>query len=250
MQGYKDIQVATMDMATGYRYAMNELVPNALCIIDKFHVIQLVTRASDRIRIDFKNSVTKEQKKTLLNDRWLLLSNQEDLTEDNIIRRDAMFKVHPELLLPYHLKEGLRAVYNATDRKEAFERYYEWEKAIPDELTAFKGVAETINGCKTEVFNYFLTEVKYTNAYTESINNLIKRIEKSGIGYSFEVLRAKVLYGTTATKRPKWGESHFYTLDKFMGDNYETDLSKEKPQFEGQYVDITTLLQIMDGEIF
>ena len=56
LEGYKNIEVATMDMATGYRYAMNELVPDALCIIDKYHVIQCAIRALDRIRIDYKNS--------------------------------------------------------------------------------------------------------------------------------------------------------------------------------------------------
>ncbi|MDP4174164.1 MAG: ISL3 family transposase [Bacteroidota bacterium] len=258
MEGYKDIEVATMDMATGYRYAMQELVPNALCIIDKFHVIQLVTRALDSVRINFKNSITKQQKKLLLNDRWLLLSNQEDLSDKDIVKRDAIFKIHPELLLPYHLKEGLRVVYRASDRKDAYERYYEWEKAIPDDLTAFKGVADTINGCKTEVFNYFLTETKYTNAYTESINNIIKKIEKSGVGYSFEVLRAKVLYGTTATKKPEFGENlriQLLTprfLIKWLIENQHLieHNDDEKKLLEGQYVDVTELMNIINKGIF
>jgi hypothetical protein len=183
-----------------------------------------------------------------MNDRWLLTSNKEDLEPKHIAKRDMWFEKHIPLMVAYWFKEGLRDIYKSKDRKEAFERYSEWETGIPDNMPHFKAVAETINNCKQEVFNYFLH--RYTNAFTESINNVIKKVEKVGVGYSLDVLRAKVLYGTTATKRPKWGESHFYTLDKFMGDNYETDLSKEKPQFEGQYVDITTLLQIMDGENF
>ena len=35
-------------------------------------------------------------------------------------------------------------------------------------------------------------------------DELIKNIEKAGRGYSFEVLRAKVLFGTSATKKPKY----------------------------------------------
>lgn len=252
MQGYKEIEIATMDMATGYRYAMQELVPNVLCIIDKFHVIQLVTRALDGVRIGFKNSISKQQKKLLLNDRWLLLSNKEDLAPKDITKRDTLFKNYPDLLLPYYLKEGLRDVYKAVDRKEAYERYFDWEQAIPDHLKAFKGVAETINGCKTEVFNYFLTPIKYTNAYTESINNIIKKIEKSGVGYSFEVLRAKVLYGTTATKKPEFGKNmsmQFLTprfLIDFLNENQHLIEQDKDELLEGQYVDISTLLQIME----
>ena len=250
MEGYKDIEVATMDMATGYRYAMNELVPNALCIIDKFHVVKEVLKALDKVRISFKKSISKEERRKLLNDRWLMLSNQEDLKPQDIEKRDYIFKLYPALLIPYYLKEGLRAVYKATDRKEAYERYYEWEQAIPDDLLGFKNVANTINSCKNEVFNYFLTPIKYTNAYTESINNIIKRIEKSGVGYSYEVLRAKVLYGTIATKKPKWGETNFYTIDNALMNGYfdlnpyeELEIIQDD---EGFYVDITTLLGVMD----
>jgi len=41
-----------------------------------------------------------------------------------------------------------------------------------------------------------------TNAYTESINNIIKHIERIGRGYSFDFLRAKVLFGNSATIKP------------------------------------------------
>lgn len=246
MEGYKDIQYATMDMATGYRYAMNELVPDAICIIDKFHVIQYANRALDAVRIAFKNSITKEQKKLLRNDRWLLLSNKEDLTAKDIDRRDNIFRMYPVLEMAYMQKEALRDIYKIPDRKTAYECYYAWERSIPDILPQFKALAETINTCKTEIFNYFLTDIKYTNAYTESINNIIKRIEKSGVGYSFEVLRAKVLYGTAATKKPKWGESHFYTLNKLIWSPRIESTYTNTPTKEGQYVDITTLLKIMD----
>ena len=76
----------------------------------------------------------------------------------------------------------------------------------------------------------------YTNAYTESINNVIKSIEKAGKGYSYEVLRAKVLYGTTATKRPK------FTKDMPMTVLYKTvEPIKYKPrliELEGFEVDL------------
>jgi hypothetical protein len=125
------------------------------------------------------------------------------------------FERHTPLMIAYWLKEGLRDVYKAKDRYEAYQRYYEWEKAIPDQFDKFKTAANSINGCKTEVFNYFLTKEKYTNAYTESINNQIKRIEKDGMGYSFDILRAKCLYGKEANERPDFGDDPFETIYKY-----------------------------------
>lgn len=232
LEGYKNIEVATMDMATGYRYAMNELVPDALCIIDKFHVVKLVTKALDRVRIDFKNSLPKGAKQELYNDKGLLQMNKEDLVKlDEKLRleaekkgkkhnslvkiRDFWFEAFPPLATAYWLKEGLRDVYAQKDRYDAYQRYYQWESSIPDDMKPFLEAAYAINNCKEEVFNYFLTPVKYTNAYTESINNQIKKIEKDGIGYSFPILRAKCLYGSKENQKPDFGEDPLRTIYKY-----------------------------------
>jgi hypothetical protein len=149
-----------------------------------------------------------------MNDKWVLEKNKEDLEPKHIAKRNMWFERHMPLMVAYWLKEGLRDIYKAKDRKEAFEMYYEWETSIPDDMLLFKGVADTINDCKQEVFNYFLH--RYTNAYTESINNVIKKVEKVGVGYSFDVLRAKVLYGTTATEKPEWGTLQFYAMEHMI----------------------------------
>jgi transposase len=209
LPGYKDIEVATMDMAPAYKYAMNELVPNALCIVDKYHVIQASNRAFNKIRTELKGSISKEQKNLLLRDRWVLLTNKESLDEKAKAMRDRWFSQFPILATAYWIKEGLRDIYNAVDRYEAFQMYYAWECSIPQDMKEYQAVRNMINGCKQEVFNYFLTETKYTNAYTESINNQIKRIEKIGNGYSYEVLRAKILYKSALEDKPKYGSQGF-----------------------------------------
>lgn len=213
MEGYKNIEVATMDMWTAYRYAMNELVPTALCIIDKYHVVQCATKALTRVRVDYKKTLTIDERRLLMNDRAILEGNKENLKPSQVERRSVWFEKHPPLMIAYWLKEGLRDVYKAKDRKEAYERFYEWECAIPDDCKEFQEVAATINKCKKEVFNYFLTEIKYTNAYTESINNQIKKIEKDGIGYSFPILRAKALYGSKENAKPEYGEDYFWDIN-------------------------------------
>lgn len=52
---------------------------------------------------------------------------------------------------------------------------------------------------ETEIFNYFDHPV--TNAFTECLNGLTRVYELSGRGYSFEALRAKVLFTYGAHKK-------------------------------------------------
>lgn len=48
---------------------------------------------------------------------------------------------------------------------------------------------------------YFDTDIPVTNAFTESINRLAKDRNREGRGYSFEVMRARMLYTTKHKRR-------------------------------------------------
>jgi hypothetical protein len=78
---------------------------------------------------------------------------------------------------------------------------------------------------------------------------------KLGSGYSYEILRAKVLYGTTATKKVKVKDMHFYEVQKMLGrqdpvlwsyteDEYYTDGVKYADSY---YTDIDELLSIIEN---
>lgn len=222
MEGYKNIEVATVDMNAGYKYAVNELVPEAFVVVDKFHVIKYAQEALNSIRVQIKNGLPKDERRFLTKDRWVLLRNKEDLEWREIERRMDWFNRYPLLEKAYWLKEGIRDVYNQSkDKQEALERFTKWESEIPTEFKEFKEIRRTFNNNKQEIFNYF--DRPFTNAYTESVNNIIKSVEKAGKGYTFDVLRAKVLYGTKATlKKPKYNEEmDFQPFEKLWGGKFE-----------------------------
>src|SRR5699024_7013402 len=80
---------------------------------------------------------------------------------------------------------------------------------------------------------YFETDMPVTNAYTESINRLAKDKNREGRGYSFEVMRARMLYTTkhkkkapTAKVSPFYKKTIGYGLPDFAEElNYGVDLS-------------------------
>lgn len=251
MEGYKNIEVATVDMNAGYKYAVNELVPDAFVVIDKFHVIKYAQEALNSIRVKIKQGLPKDERRFLTRDRWVLQRNKEDLEWKDIERRMDWFKRYPLLEKAYWLKEGIRDVYNySKDKQEALERFAKWESEIPKEFKEFKEIRRTFNNNKTEIFNYF--DKPFTNAYTESVNNIIKQVEKNGKGYSFDVLRAKVLYGTQATlKKPKYTEEmEFQPFEKLWGGKFDMKPIRVSPEPESELmncgVDLTTLSKILE----
>ncbi len=57
---------------------------------------------------------------------------------------------------------------------------------------AYKDLVRAVDNWHVEIFNYF--DKRLTNAYTESINSIIRQVERMGRGYSFDALRAKILF--------------------------------------------------------
>ncbi|WP_144410472.1 transposase, partial [Halomonas sp. A3H3] len=95
-------------------------------------------------------------------------------------------------------------------------------------------LVSAISGWHEEMLTYFETDIPITNAFTESINRLAKDKNRDGRGYSFEVMRARMLYTTKHKKKvPQTKESPFLgkaTMTYSMGlpepeKNYGVDLS-------------------------
>ena len=71
--------------------------------------------------------------------------------------------------------------------------YLRWQEAIPPELAKpFRAITTAWRTWRKQILAYF--EHPITNAFTESFNAKIRKAYQEGNGYSFEVLRAKVLF--------------------------------------------------------
>ena len=261
LDGFKNperIKVVTMDMCRAYKYAVEECLPDAKIVIDRFHVIQAVTNCLDGYRRNFFNphSSVKHSLPTGLNGkavRVALLSDAENLTGKQVDYLNSLFKEYPDFETAYRLKEELRTIYEYYSKKEDAEKAYdEWVKKVKKDCSIYLPILTTFKNWHKEIFNYF--DHCYTNGIVERINGKIKEIYRNGKGYSFPVLRYKVLYGTTASKPPKFSFSKSgKTPPAGMYTTFTTSYSfigSEKPKLvSGCGTDIDELYQIVkNGE--
>lgn len=93
------------------------------------------------------------------------------------------------------------------------------------------------------IFAYF--DHPITNGYTESLNNLIRVMNRTGRGYSFEALRAKMLFaeGFQKVKRP------LYQRDPIPDDAIGLFEMVAEPQIVTRYGSrISTLIKEFERE--
>jgi transposase len=243
------IEVVAMDMWKPYKDAVNSILPHSKLVIDKFHVIQYGNIALETARKSFRETLTPAQRKQLMHDRFILLKKKEDLKPQDKWNLQIWFVTFPTLKVAYNLKESLRDMYLCKTREEAMAYYRQWKASIPEDMPSFLDVAKMIDNWHKEIFTFFDTGI--TNAFTESTNNLIKVIEKRGRGYSFEVLRAKVLFGTKATIKPKYGEQEFSDMDNTFSNMLMQSFNySPAPLEEGFGVSIPQLLEVIERDDF
>lgn len=183
------VQVATMDFAPLYAKAAKSVFPFVTVVIDRFHVIQLVNKHMDSIRKRMHDE--KIIKKRLKRERTLFMANFEDLSPESSLQLTKWLESYPELSRVYWAKEQFREIYESTSPMQAEDRFNTWCDTVDSNVPEFKDLKKYLVARKDDILAYF--DYRYTNAFTESANNIIKTIEKQGHGYSFEVLRAMCL---------------------------------------------------------
>lgn len=205
---HKDrIQYVAMDMWQPYRDACAAVIPHAQIIIDKFHVLKMANEALEKVRKNLREQLTPKRRRGLMHDRFVLLKRERDLDDKGRLLLSGWVKNYPELGAAYRLKEDFFGIYDAQSPDEAQGLYLRWKAAIPPELAdAFHDLVRAWENWGFYILAYF--EHPVTNAYTESLNNLIRVMNRLGRGYSFEALRAKILFAEGAHKyknsRPKF----------------------------------------------
>lgn len=262
LQDKARVQFVAMDMWAPYRDAVQLVLPDALIVIDKFHVVRMANDAVERIRKSLREKLTTKQRRGLMHDRFVLLKRERDLNDRERLLLDGWTVNYPDLGAAYRLKEEFYGIYEtAVGSAQALNQYEAWYQAItPETYRAFSDLIRAWSNWKPYILNYF--DQPITNAYTESLNNLIRSADRLGRGYSFEALRAKILFAEGAFKyennRPKFerkpskSRRPLIPPDEAIGydlpDRLAEEASTQEPQNYG--VDISTLTRMIElGEL-
>jgi hypothetical protein len=103
----------------------------------------------------------------------------------------------PLLAQAYAAKEQFYGIWSCSGKAEAEMAYHTWKVGLAPELqVAFQPLMTAMANWHNEIFAYFAVPgASVTNATTEALNGLAKLAQRGGRGYSFEAIRAKLLYG-------------------------------------------------------
>ncbi len=239
-----------MDMWQPYREAVKTVFPEAKIVVDKYHVVRYASQGLDDIRKEVKKTLTTEkQRKAFKYDRYALLKRPDKMSAHEQLALGHCL-TYPLLKQAYELKESFYDIFdNSPDRDIARQEYDAWLKRLtPETQRYFEPLTRAMENWSEEIFSYFdLMPKPVTNAYTEALNGIIKLINKTGRGYKFNVLRAKILFseGTHKVITPKFNRragSGIVSIRDMLISEPGADY-----QIRDYGVDMYTLIHLLEG---
>jgi len=196
----RNVRAVVADMWRPYHDIAKEFFPERPVVVDKFHVVRMANNGLDIIRKRVGRSRTKQERIELKDVRFLLAKRSQDLSAEETDRVNAWLSRFRDLRRAYRIKELFSSSYSAPSRYEAEQSFGRCLQHIPPELAfAFNELTTAYDNWKPQILNYF--DHPITNGYTECANGLIRLLQRNGRGYSFEVMRARMLYDKEARAR-------------------------------------------------
>lgn len=218
----RTVKEITLDMAESMENIVRYSFPNATHITDRFHVQQLVSEATQEIRINLRKEVIREEnekikmaksknqkyrpqifengdtkKQLLARSRYLLFKSQSKWNDQQQKRAAILFQTHPELKSAYDLSMMFRNCYETSrsidEAKSNFDKWY--LKVEEKNIDSFIVAAESIRLHETTILNYFIN--RSTNASAESFNAKLKNFRTVVRGVrdkKFHLFRVAKLY--------------------------------------------------------
>lgn len=195
--GYKDrkvVQHVVIDMSGPFRTLAKSLFPRAKIIADRYHVVRQVMWAFENVRKAEQVKFYDSRRKYFKRNRRVLLKRPENLTEEETDQIEAMLKISERLRQAYLLKNEFHKLMDCKNRDDARKQLGIWNMiATGYDLPEFQACIRTFVNWSEEILNSF--EYRFSNGYTEGVNNKIKVIKRNAFGIrDFKRFRNRILH--------------------------------------------------------
>lgn len=186
-----EIKVVAMDGFTGFKTAAAEELPEAVAVMDPFHVVALAGDALDRARQRVQRETLGHRGRSgdpLYGARRTLRTGAGLLTERQHHRLEKVFTSddHVEVEATWSIYQKIVAAYRNPSRLEGKKQLQEviasLSRGVPKRLTELVSLGRTFKRRATDILAYF-DRPGTSNGPTEAINGRLEHLRGTALGF-------------------------------------------------------------------
>jgi transposase len=191
-QAWRDgVEVVAMDGFTGFKTATSEELPDAVPVMDPFHVVRLAGDALDRCRRRVQQAIHGHRGRKsdpLYAARRTLHTGADLLTDKQAQRLEALFAsdAHVEVQATWGIYQRMITAYREPDRARGRQLMAKLidsvSHGVPEALTEIITLGRTLTKRAADVLAYF-DRPGTSNGPTEAINGRLEHLRGSALGF-------------------------------------------------------------------
>jgi transposase len=180
------ITTVCTDIWEGYITAVQEVLPDATLVIDRFHVARHYRDGVDELRKQELRRLQKELPKAAQDDLkrtvWPFRKRPDDLEAEEKERHDRLLVHSPALSQAYTLREKLTMMFDtARSKKDGLRRLRFWRARVAKSgLTCFDAFLKLLDTWLDLIANYFIN--RQSSGFVEGLNNKLKVLKRRWYG--------------------------------------------------------------------
>ena len=181
------LEAISMDFGAPYAAAVRAKAPNAKICLDTFHAVALATKALDEVRRQAWQQMRRNnpaEAKKFKGARFVLLANQQNLTETQQRTLAAFARHGGDIWLAYQLKEAVRGILtdHTLTLDDSIDLLQAWiDRATHSGLAPFARLAKTFAARFNDIYNTWETGI--TNARNEGTHSAIRAVFARAHGF-------------------------------------------------------------------
>ena len=175
-------------------------MPQALHILDRFHIRKNLGDAIDQIRRAETHAMAQAGLSPLLKKlRWTLLKHRRNWTAKERRRMRELLGSGLRSLRAFLLVESFEHFWTYTSPTWADKFLKAWTQRVArSRLAPLKRVAKSLVKHRALLLNYFIARKEYSSGVVEGLNNKLKLTLKKSYGFRTDLARKVALYHTLA----------------------------------------------------
>ena len=203
----RHIEFVASDMWQAFLNVIRARCSDAIHVLDRFHVMQLMSKAIDETRREEVRRLRAKGKHDILkNTRWLFLKRPEKFNDAQRGRLRELLAYNLRSVRAFLLKQDFQHFwdYKAPWAAKAF--LHQWTKqAMCSKLEPMKRFARTVRQHEPELLNWFKARGRFALGATEGFNNKARITTRKAYGFrTYEHAEIALYHALGDLPEPDW----------------------------------------------
>ena len=158
--------------------------PQALHILDRFHIVSHLNKALDEVRAKEAKKISRKGYEPLKRSRWCFLKRPENLTENQRFTHKALLKTNLRTVRAYLIAQELRFFWEYFYPGSAETFLDAWCREVSrSRIEPIKKIARQLRRHKHLILNWFRAKKLFSSGVVEGFNNKAKVTLKKAYGF-------------------------------------------------------------------